>query len=87
MQAGNMGASMAGTLWRATASIPQYIVRIAFVLCALISVLKRRKQSKLHGAVAAIPHRGALEKMSWREFEDLTAEVFRRKGYMFASCI
>lgn len=81
IQPGNIGASMAGSFWRAAASILQYIVPLAFVLGALVSVLKRRKQSKLHDAVAATPHRGALEKMSWSEFEDLTAEVFRRKGY------
>lgn len=80
-QAGNIGASVAGSFWRAAASILQYIVPLAFALGALVSVLKRRKQSKLYDAVAATPHRGALERMSWREFEDLTAEVFRRKGY------
>lgn len=81
IQAGNIGASMAGAFWRAAASILQYIVPLAFVLGALVSVLKRRKQSKLHDAVATTPHRGTLEKMSWSEFEDLTAEVFRRKGF------
>jgi restriction system protein len=81
IQPGNIGASMASNIWRAAASILQYIVPLAFALGALVSVLKRRKQSKLHDAVAATPHRGALEKMSWSEFEDLTAEVFRRKGF------
>ena len=81
IQPGNIGASVAGGLWRAVASILQYIVPFAFTLGALVSVLKRRKQSKLHDAVATTPHRGTLEKMSWREFEDLTAEVFRRKGF------
>ena len=81
IQAGNIGASMAGVFWRVAASILQYIVPLAFALGALVSVFKRRKQSELHDTVAATPNRGTLEKMSWREFEDLTAEVFRRKGF------
>lgn len=81
IQAGNIGASMAGSFWRAAGSVLQYIVPLAFALGALISVLTRRNKSRLHDAVAATPHRGALEKMSWSEFEDLTAEVFRRKGF------
>lgn len=81
MQAGNIGASMAGAFWRAAGSILQYIMPLAFALGALVSVLKRRKQSKLHDTVTATPHRGTLEKMSWSEFEGLTAEVFRRKGF------
>lgn len=81
IQDGNIGASIAGAFWRAAGSILQYIVPLAFALGALVSVLKRRKQSELHDTVAATPNRGTLEKMSWREFEDLTAEVFRRKGF------
>ena len=77
----NIGATLTGALLRATGSALQYVVPLAFAMGALISVLKRRKQSELHDKVSATPHRGALEKMSWREFEDLTAEVFRRKGF------
>lgn len=81
IQDGNIGASMTGAFWRAAGSILQYIVPLAFASGALVSVLKRRKQSELHDRVAATPNRGALEKISWREFEGLTAEVFRRKGF------
>lgn len=77
----NIGAALTGVLLRTAGSVLQYVVPLAFALGAMISVFKRRKQSELHNTVAAAPHRGALEKMSWREFEDLTAEVFRRKGF------
>ena len=77
----NIGAALTDVLLRTAGSVLQYVMPLAFVLGALISVLKRRKQSELHNTIAATPNRGALEKMSWREFEDLTAEVFRRKGF------
>lgn len=59
----------------------QYIVAIAFLIGAGISVYKRRSQSKLHTQVADSPSRSVLERMSWREFEGLATEVFRRKGF------
>ena len=64
--------------------ILQYLVPLAFVLGAFMSARKRRRQSELHAQVASAPHRHALENMSWSEFEGLTAEVFRRKGYTVA---
>lgn len=62
----------------------QYIVAIAFLIGAGVSFYKRRRQSELHLQVARAPTRNALENMSWREFEGLTAEVFRRKGFHVA---
>lgn len=59
----------------------QYIVSIAFLIGAGISFYKRRRQSVLHLQVASAPSRHALESISWQEFEGLTAEVFRRKGF------
>jgi restriction system protein len=79
--AANIGPTLTGVLLRTGGSILQYVVPLAFALGAMVSVFKRRKQSQLHNTVVAAPNRGALERMSWREFEDLTAEVFRRKGF------
>ena len=59
----------------------QYIVAVAFLIGAGISFVKRRRQSELHAQVANMPIRNALEGMTWREFEGLAAEVFRRKGF------
>jgi restriction system protein len=59
----------------------QYLVPAAFLIGAGVSFYKRNRQSKLHAAVAHTPSRDTLESMSWREFEGLTAEVFRRKGF------
>lgn len=63
------------------ASVFQYIVPFAFLVGAFISFSRRRRQSELHAQVATDPATDALEKMSWREFEGLVAETFRRQGY------
>lgn len=63
------------------ASVLQYIVPLAFLVGAFISFSRRRRQSELHAQVATDPAADALEKMSWREFEGLVAETFRRQGY------
>jgi len=59
----------------------QYIVPVAFLIGAGISFFRRRRQAQLHRSVANDPSRDTLESMSWQEFEGLTAEVFRRKGF------
>lgn len=45
-----------------------------------MSAYGRFKRSALHEQVAASPDRGALNDMSWRQFEALVGEAFRRKG-------
>lgn len=59
----------------------QFIVPFVFVLGAFLSSLQSRRQAKLHAQVAAGGDRAALESISWEDFEILTAEVFRRKGF------
>lgn len=81
----NLGPSLSNSMLRQAMIVfgmfLQYLVPLAFVIGALLCVLKRRKQAALHGQVADKPDRDALESMSWSDFEGLTAEVFRRKGY------
>jgi restriction system protein len=74
---GNVGRQLMITM----SGFLQYIVAIAFLIGASVSFYKRRRQSELHFQVAKAPSRNALESISWREFEGLTAEVFRRKGF------
>lgn len=78
---GNIGTILAGTFLRTAASVMQYIVPFACAIGALMSAYKRHTKSKLHDQVASQPERSALERMSWREFEGLAEEVFRRKGF------
>lgn len=59
----------------------QFIVPGVFILGAFFSFLRQRRQAKLHADVAEGGDRSALESISWGDFEILTAEVFRRKGF------
>jgi len=46
-----------------------------------MSAYGRYTRRALHAQVAGSPHRGALNDMSWKQFEALVGEAFRRKGY------
>ncbi len=59
----------------------QYVLPILLLIGSLISFLRRRRQGELHRQVARNPAADALEKMTWREFEGLVAESFRKQGY------
>lgn len=76
-----VGDSVTHGLGTMLASVFQYIVPFAFLVGAFISFSRRRRQSELHAQVATDPAADALEKMTWREFEGLVAETFRRQGY------
>jgi len=76
-----MGDSVGQSLTTTFAMFLQYIIPIGFLLGALVSFIKRKRQTALHVQVASDRSSNALEKMSWREFEGLVAETFRRQGY------
>ncbi len=59
----------------------QYLVPFIFTLGAVISFSRRRRARALHAQVANHPGHSALGNISWEDFEILTGEVFRRKGY------
>lgn len=76
-----MGDSVVHGMWSMLSSVLQYVVPLAFLAGAFVSFSRRRRQSELHGQVASDSSANALEKMTWREFEGLAAESFRRQGY------
>jgi restriction system protein len=80
----SIGNSMTRQLFITFGMFLQYIVPVAFLVGAVISFVRQRRQGELHAQVAARPGRDALESMTWREFEGLAAEVFRRQGYRVA---
>jgi len=80
-QPGQMGQLVTQTLFRTLASVGQYLLPFAFLVGAAMSAFGRYKRSALHEQVAASPDRGALNDMSWQQFEALVGEAFRRKGY------
>ena len=81
----NFGQSLGGSIGRQMlvtfSTFLQYLVPLALVIGSGVSYFRRRRQQELHREVASNPNRDALEKMSWREFEGLAAETFRRQGY------
>lgn len=69
------------SLFKTLASVGQYLLPIAFLVGAAMSAFGRFKRRALHEQVSASPDRGALNAMSWQQFEALVGEAFRRKGY------
>ena len=63
------------------AGVFQYVLPIFFLAGSFLSFSRRRRQGELHRQVASDPAANALEKMTWREFEGLAAESFRKEGY------
>lgn len=80
-QPGRMGDFVGQTLFRTLASVGQYLLPFAFLVGAAMSAYGRYTRRALHAQVAASPDRGALNDMSWKQFEALVGEAFRRKGY------
>jgi restriction system protein len=80
-QPGKMGELVGQTLFKSLASVGQYLLPFAFLVGAAMSAYGRAKRRALHAQVAASPDRGALNDMSWQQFEALVGEAFRHKGY------
>lgn len=59
----------------------QYLLPALFLTAAALSVWLRYKRYKNYVDVAGERGHVALEMLSWREFEQLVGEFFRRKGF------
>lgn len=77
-----------GTPWsafRATAMelvrALQYLVPVFFLIAAAVSAWQNFRQRRNYAMVAGERGHAALELLSWREFENLVGEFFRRKGF------
>lgn len=77
----SIGHSVGRQLLITISSIFQYVVPLAFLVGSAVSFFRGRRQLELHRAVASNPTQDALEKMSWRDFENLAVETFRQQGY------
>lgn len=77
-----MGQVAAGQLGRTFAFFGQYLLPAVFVIGSICSVFARAKRKKLAADVANARESGkTIEGISWREFEQLVGETFRRKGF------
>lgn len=77
----SIGHSVGRQLLITVSSIFQYLVPLAFLIGSAVSFIRSRRQLELHRTVASNPTQDALEKMSWRDFENLAIETFRQQGY------
>ena len=67
------------TWWRVIGMVGQYLLPVLFLAGAFSSFLKRRQAAQLHSDAAN--RADGIAQMSWREFEVLVAEHFRRLGF------
>lgn len=81
VQPGKMGDFVNQTVFRTLAGVGQYLLPAVFLAGAGLSAYGRYTRRTLHQTVAASPDHAALNDMSWKKFEALVGEAFRRKGY------
>lgn len=62
-------------------SIGQFVLPLGLLLLAGVSVYGRKRRSALRETLLIGPERGELNAMSWKQFEAVVSEAFRRKGY------
>lgn len=76
-----ISASVAAQIFKTAATIGQYLLPVAFLIGAVISAFNRKKRNQLIEQTQARAKQSALLDMSWREFEMLVGEAFRRRGF------
>lgn len=83
-QPGQMSAIVTQGLWRALASVGQYVLPVICLVAAGVSAWRRKMRRNLVADVAQRQAGDVLDGMSWREFEVLVGEGFRLQGYQVA---
>lgn len=69
------------TVIRTLGTYLQYLFPIVFLIGAGVSAYQRRRREQLVADVTGRADASALLRMSWRDFERLVGELFRRRGY------
>lgn len=70
-----------GQLIKVFAQFGQYVLPLICGIGALISAIKAAQSKKVYDRVASSPTTAALNSITWREFENLVGEYFRRQGF------
>jgi len=70
-----------GSFRGALALVGQYVIPMICIAGAALSALRRHRRKTLVSNVSQSKSAGALDDMSWREFELLVGESFRLQGY------
>ncbi|MBC52463.1 MAG: hypothetical protein CMQ34_01355 [Gammaproteobacteria bacterium] len=66
------------------AQFGQYLLPAIFLMGAIASLINQVKRKSLFQNVVTSASGSELREMSWREFEMLVGELFRRRGYVVA---
>ncbi|TWD73498.1 restriction system protein [Variovorax beijingensis] len=77
----DVGQLVTSSLWRGLAYAGQFILPFICAIGALASALHRRSRRALVDSATKSKAADALEEMTWRQFELLVGEGFRRQGY------
>lgn len=77
---GAMGDLAARSVYVSLAKIGQWVVPAALLLGAAGSAIQQKKRAGLHAQVASAGQ-AAIDGMSWRDFELVVGEAFRRRGF------
>lgn len=78
---GNAPQLVFGTAITALISILKYAIPVGFVIGGFISLFKQAGRKKLYDYTSKGEDRSVLDTMTWRQFEILVSEAFKRKGY------
>ena len=81
VQAGQMADVVLRSMGHGVATIGQYLLPPIFLIGAGVSFWRRRNRQTLFATVAQSNGTAALDALSWREFERLVGEAFRRDGF------
>ncbi len=68
-------------VWKYLAFFSQYVLPFVFSMGALISLVRVNKREKLYATAQSGKGADVLNGMTWKEFEVLVGEAFRRKGF------
>ena len=77
----DLGNAMGRQIVMTVSLFAQYLLPAIFVFGAGISFVRRLRQRRQHVEAVNHPDPSILDRISGSDFENLTAEVFRRKGY------
>ena len=72
---------LAQTMWKSAATVGQYLLPFICLAGAGMSAWRRKERQSLVANVTENKAAGALDGISWREFEMLVGEGFRLQGY------
>jgi restriction system protein len=78
---GTVGSFAVKQMLITMAMFGQYVLPGVFLIAAIASFFRSKKQERLFHSVAGRQKVGVLTNMSWRDFEMMIGEYFRRSGF------